>query len=100
MKIFFISVWHFLVLTIIAQERFAISQVNVIDPASKKIIKNQTLYIENGIIKNIGNSITYPKEVITLNGSGKYLLPGLAEMHAHTPVPDSSGDIKLLRQWR
>lgn len=98
MKIFFISVWHFLVLTIIAQERFAISQVNVIDPASKKIIKNQTLYIENGIIKNIGNSITYPKEVITLNGSGKYLLPGLAEMHAHTPVPDSSGDIKLLRQ--
>lgn len=98
MKIVFISLLNLLFLKIGAQERFAISQVNIIDPGSRQIIKNQTLYIENGIIKNMGSSISYPKEVTTINGSGKYLLPGLAEMHAHTPVPDSSGDIKLLRQ--
>jgi imidazolonepropionase-like amidohydrolase len=87
-----------LVIYSFAQERFAISHVNIIDPKSKQIIKNQTIYIENGMIKSMGSSITYPKEVNTINGSGKYLLPGLAEMHAHIPVPDSSGNIKVLKQ--
>lgn len=98
MKIVLISILNLLMIKIIAQESFAITNVNIINPKSKQIIKNQTLYIENGLIISLGQSITLPHGITTINGSGKYLLPGLAEMHAHIPVPDSSGDIKLVKQ--
>ena len=74
--------------------------VNIIDPGTKKIIKDQTVYIEQSFIKQVGKSseVVLPNNAIRVEARGKYLMPGLAEMHAHTPVPDSTGDYTLLSQ--
>ncbi len=67
----------------------AIVNVNVVPMDSERILTDKTVLIENGIIRAIGKSdqITIPTKAISINGAGKYLMPGLAEMHAHIPTP-------------
>ncbi len=61
-----------------------ITNVNVIDVNTGKILKNKTIAIDNNRITAI-----YDKEIvgsdstIVINGKGKYLIPGLWDMHAH-----------------
>lgn len=90
-----------LILTVLdsrGQQRIAFTHVNIIDPATRKIIKDQSLYIENWIIQSMGRQVSIPGGTQTIDGSGKFLLPGLAEMHAHIPVPDSSGNTEQIKQ--
>ena len=64
---------------------YAITNVTVI-PMNKEIsLPDQTLIIENGIIKKIGNSATtkIASGITIIDGKGKYLLPGLFDMHVH-----------------
>jgi len=64
---------------------YAIKNITVI-PMTKEIsLPDQTVIIENGIIKSIGktgNTIVDP-DMIEINGQGKYLIPGLFDMHTH-----------------
>lgn len=64
---------------------FAFKNVNVISMLDDKIIENQTIIIEDGIIKTIGecNEVEIPKGSKTINAKGKYIMPGLADMHVH-----------------
>jgi imidazolonepropionase-like amidohydrolase len=82
------------------QAGFAITRVNIIQPANKKILRDQTVYIEGDKIKYVGKSsqVVLPNTATVMDAKGKYLMPGLAEMHAHIPVPDSSGDAIVLSQ--
>jgi imidazolonepropionase-like amidohydrolase len=61
--------------------------VNVIPMDQDTVLKNQVVVIKNGKIAAIGNTgkISYAKNSLIVNASGKYLMPGLAEMHAHVP---------------
>lgn len=78
----------------------AIKDVTVISPKSKKISPDQTVIIEVGKIKSINSSkqTTIPSGAQVIDGKGKFLVPGIAEMHAHIPVPDSSNDFTVLNQ--
>jgi imidazolonepropionase-like amidohydrolase len=51
------------------------------------VIPDQTVTIENGRIVSIrsGAGGPVPRNARVVDGSGKYLMPGLAEMHAHVP---------------
>jgi len=71
----------------IKPENFVFTHVNVIPMDRDVVLNNQTVLIENGKISAIGNSgsIEIPKSVHEINGEGKYLVPGIAEMHAHIP---------------
>ncbi|MFT6828760.1 MAG: imidazolonepropionase-like amidohydrolase [Roseivirga sp.] len=71
-----------------AQEAdFAFTHVNVITMENDQVLKDQTVLIKAGKITKIGDAqsinISATKEVVDANG--KYLTPGLAEMHAHIP---------------
>ena len=61
-----------------------ITNVNVVDVNTGKILKNKTIAIDNNRIsaiydkKTIGSTAT-----IVIDGNGKYLIPGLWDMHAH-----------------
>jgi len=61
-----------------------ITNVNVVDVKTGKILKNKTIAIDNNRIAAI-----YDKEIagsdstIVIDGKGKYLIPGLWDMHAH-----------------
>lgn len=65
-----------------------ISDVNIVEVRSGDILANRQVVIDSGKIKNIAETLknknTYSHHI---DGNGKYLMPGLAEMHAHIPAP-------------
>ena len=61
------------------------TSVNVIPMDAEKILANQTVVTKNGIITAIGSKVKYDKDALVIDGKGKYLMPGLAEMHGHVP---------------
>ncbi|MDY8137322.1 amidohydrolase family protein [Aquimarina sp. 2201CG5-10] len=68
-----------------------ISNVNIIDINNGSIAQKQQIIIDSGKIKNISASIeNIDKYTTVINGDGKYVIPGLAEMHAHIPQPTTS----------
>ena len=55
---------------------------------SERIDYNKDVYIQDGIINKIRpTSGSHPKNTVVIDGTGKYLLPGLIDMHAHLPRP-------------
>lgn len=64
---------------------FAIVNVNVIPMNKEQVLKDQTVLIENGKIREIKDAgkIKVPAGFTIIDGSGKYLIPGLFDMHAH-----------------
>lgn len=48
---------------------------------------NGDVYIKNGRIEKIGNSISIPEKVLEINGSGQFLLPGLIDDQVHFREP-------------
>jgi len=68
----------------------AITNVNIITMENEEVLENQTLLIKDGRFVAMGNAsnVTVPENAKTIDGSGKYLIPGLAEMHAHIPGND------------
>jgi len=61
-----------------------ITEVNIIDVKTGKVLKNKTIAIDNNRISAI-----YDKKILgsvstsVIDGKGKYLIPGLWDMHAH-----------------
>ncbi|MCW3080904.1 amidohydrolase family protein [Segetibacter sp.] len=70
--------------------------VNVIPMDAERVLLNQVVVVRNGKIVAMGNEdkIKYNKNAIVIDGKGKYLMPGLAEMHAHVPPIDELEPMK------
>lgn len=66
-------------------QRYAIRNVNVIPMNREAVLRNQTVLVENGLIKQVGasNRLSIGREYTVIEGQGKYLLPGLTDMHVH-----------------
>ncbi len=64
-------------------QTYAIKDVTVISMATEGSLPHQTVVIQDGVIKRIGRSIKIPKTATLIDGTGKYLIPGLFDMHAH-----------------
>ncbi|MDA0705970.1 MAG: amidohydrolase family protein [Proteobacteria bacterium] len=65
----------------------AFINVNVITMTDEHIIAGQTVIVENGLITQLGpvDSTPLPEDCLIVDGTDRYLLPGLAEMHGHIP---------------
>ncbi|MEQ9298249.1 MAG: amidohydrolase family protein [Cyclobacteriaceae bacterium] len=65
------------------------TNVNIIDVASGKVISAQDVFVNGERIVDISptGKMRTTEDVIIIDGNGKYLSPGLAEMHAHIPIP-------------
>lgn len=65
----------------------AIINVNIVPMHEEIVVPAQTVVVENGLISAIGNvdEIPVPKDAEVVDGTDRYLMPGLAEMHAHVP---------------
>jgi hypothetical protein len=59
--------------------------VNVVPMSSEVVIAQQTVIVENAEISRIGHvdSVPVPKGAMIVDGTDRFLMPGLAEMHAH-----------------
>lgn len=73
-------------------ETTAIVNVNVIPMTSESVQAAQTVILEDGLIAEIGNvdETPIPEGTMLVDGTDRYLLPGLAEMHAHVPSATSA----------
>jgi hypothetical protein len=61
-----------------------ITNVNVVDVKTGKILKNKIIAIDSNRISAIYDSeIIGSGSTIVIDGRGKYLIPGLWDMHAH-----------------
>src|ERR1700733_1064856 len=105
--------------------KLAFTHVAVIDATGAPAQPDMTVLLENGRIVGIGKSaeLSAPKNATVVDARGKYLIPGLWDMHVHTVfgdwlprnenvalplfvangvtgVRDMGGDLEVLKQWR
>jgi hypothetical protein len=76
---FLVCVWS---ATLFAQ-RYAVQNVSVIPMDKEQVLERQTVLVENGIIKSIKPQEQIPKNTTLIDGTGKFLMPGLMDMHMH-----------------
>ena len=101
------------------QGALAIRNVTVVPATGGSSMPATTVLIRGDRIAAIGPSdaVTIPAEARVVDGTGKFLLPGLIDLHVHlsktrgsalglfvangvTTVRDMGGDYEELRQWR
>ena len=65
----------------------AFVNVNLVPMTSETVLAQKSVLVEDGIIVLIGDvdGIPIPEDVEVIDGTDRYLIPGLAEMHAHLP---------------
>jgi hypothetical protein len=71
----------------------AFVEVNVLPMDRERILERYTVIVRNGRIESLGpmTDIAVPADARRIDGRGKYLMPGLAEMHGHLPNPSAPG---------
>ena len=69
----------------------AFVDASVVTMRDQRILSGQTVIVRDGRIAAMGPAarVRVPKGAIRIDARGKYLMPGLAEMHAHIPGPDA-----------
>src|SRR5688572_32257144 len=59
--------------------------VSVIPMDRETVLANQTVIVENGRVTYVGAQRAAPAGATSIDGRGKFLMPALAEFHAHVP---------------
>lgn len=102
-----------------AQDVLAITNVGVITMADTGMSAGRTVVVRHGRVAVIGpaRAVSVPEGARVIDGSGKYLIPGLIDMHVHaskrrasalgllvghgvTTVRDQGGEPVELLRWR
>jgi imidazolonepropionase-like amidohydrolase len=80
-----------------AQERpVAFVDVTVVPMDKEQVLPHQTVVVEGGRITQVGSSasVRVPNGALKINGKGKFLMPGLADMHVHFIRPAAVGQFQ------
>jgi imidazolonepropionase-like amidohydrolase len=81
LMIFFIVVSH---CQIFAQSQILlIRNVSIVDVRNGILQKNQSVVINGNRITSIGKKASVPNGASIIDGTGKYLIPGLWDLHVH-----------------
>jgi imidazolonepropionase-like amidohydrolase len=72
----------------------AFVDVAVLPMDAEEVLLDQTVVVEGGRIVAVGPaaSTPVPDGAVRIDGRGKFLMPGLAEMHGHIPPPDAPAE--------
>ena len=59
--------------------------VHVLPMDQERVLENVTVVVRNGVISEIGpvGNVTFPAGSLQIDARGKYLIPGLIDMHTH-----------------
>ena len=69
----------------------AFINVTVIPMDAERVLPGHTVLVRGDRIVQVGPAaaVTVPAQALQVDGAGKYLMPGLAEMHAHIPSQEA-----------
>ncbi|HEY0169476.1 MAG TPA: hypothetical protein VGB98_00365 [Pyrinomonadaceae bacterium] len=72
-------------------QEIAFVNVSVVPMDSERVLTDQTVLVRGDQIVEVGPSskVKVPAGALRVDGRGKYLMPGLAEMHGHIPPPQA-----------
>ncbi|MFQ5537970.1 MAG: amidohydrolase family protein [Gemmatimonadota bacterium] len=78
---------------------YAFTHVDVLSMASPDLHPDRTVVVRDGIIVAVGPAagVEVPQGARVIDGRGRILMPGLAEMHAHVP-PRPDPDMDQVRE--
>ena len=73
-----------------AQQPIAFRNVNVVPMDAERVLEAQNVIVRGERIEAVGPAAdtAIPADARVIDGAGHYLVPGLAEMHAHVPGVD------------
>lgn len=99
-NILFVLILILFSFTAIRTQTVAFTNVNVIPMDKERVLQNQTVLVRDGIIIEVGKKVKIPKDAQIIDGKGKYLIPGLVDMHTHLlsdgdEYPDSIAEDEL-----
>ncbi|QOC22636.1 amidohydrolase family protein [Wenzhouxiangella sp. AB-CW3] len=77
--------------SLVLAEVLIIEGVNVVTMKNHAILQDKSVVISDGRIRQIdrSDSVSVTDGARRIDGAGKYLVPGLSEMHAHLPSDES-----------
>jgi imidazolonepropionase-like amidohydrolase len=69
----------------------AFVDVNVLPMDTSRVLRGQTVVVRGDRIEAVGPvaSVAVPAGATVVEGRGRWLMPGLAEMHGHVPPPNA-----------
>src|SRR5687767_14261888 len=78
------------------QQEIVFKSVNVVPMSEEKVLNEQTVVLRDSKIVYVGDAkgAKFSKNALVVDAKGKYLMPGLAEMHAHVPPIDDMEPMK------
>jgi imidazolonepropionase-like amidohydrolase len=78
------------------QQEIVFKSVNVVPMNEEKVLNDQTVVLRDRKIVYVGDAkgAKFSKNALVVDAKGKYLMPGLAEMHAHVPPIDDMEPMK------
>lgn len=98
-----------------ARPDILIRNVTIIDVATGTAVPKRSILIHADQIASVNAAIPAPKQARIIDGSGKFVIPGLWDMHVHltdrgqlplypaygvTGVRDMGSDLARVREWR
>ena len=104
---------------VLSAQQVALTHVNVVDVQRGVVLRDQTVVIAEGRIANVGptSDVSIPRGTVQHSYRGRYVIPGMWDMHAHlgvsgrsslalylangvTGVRDMGGDRTIVAPWR
>jgi len=61
----------------------AFVDVHVVPMDTEGVLAHQTVLVRDGRIAAVGPEVAVPADALRIEGRGRYLMPGLADMHVH-----------------
>lgn len=74
----------------VRSDLFAFVGVEVVPMDVETVLSDQTVVVRDGVIETVGptGSVDVPEGAVTIDGEGRWLMPGLADMHVHLNSDD------------
>ena len=80
----------------------AFVDVNVVPMDRERVLSHRTVIVRNGLIDVIGDTkrVKIPQDAQRIEGAGKFLIPGLTDMHVHLFTDDEFPDALAEDEFR
>jgi imidazolonepropionase-like amidohydrolase len=82
-------------LPLFAQERVTLIRNATVLTVTNGVIENGSVLIRGSKIAAVGKDIAAPANARVIDGTGKFVLPGIIDTHSHTGVEGSVNEISL-----